>query len=344
MAAPHRWLNSVWYGSGKGGWLLLPLTGLYWAITALRGLLYRAGIFKTARARVPVIVVGNVTVGGTGKTPTVIWLARELQSRGFRPGVVSRGYGGKQAGTSMRVDKDSDPAVVGDEPVLLARRSDCPVVVDADRIRAAAMLVDDGVDVIITDDGLQHLRLQRDFEICIIDGSRGLGNRRLLPAGPLRESVDRLRDVDLVLVNGEYTARHASDSAAEQNAVRFDLCASDACRLNGTLARPLENFKNTTVHAVAGIGNPGRFFDLLRGYEIQVIEHAMPDHFALRKSDLEFGDDFAVVMTEKDAVKIGTQVADKLWSVAIDLEMSASDSAPILAQIESRLRSCQEQE
>lgn len=344
MAAADRWLNGVWYGTARGGWLLLPLTGLYWAVTALRGLLYRYGIFKSAKAQVPVIVVGNVTVGGTGKTPTVIWLARELQCRGFRPGIISRGYGGKQSGTSMRVDKDSDPAVVGDEPVLLARRSECPVVVDADRLRAATMLADDGVNVIITDDGLQHLRLQRDYEICIIDGARGLGNRRLLPAGPLRESVDRLRDVDLVLVNGNYSALKASDSAAEQNAIRFDLRAADACRLNGTLARPLENFCDTTVHAVAGIGNPARFFDLLRGYGMQVIEHGMPDHFSLRKSDLEFGDDFDVVMTEKDAVKISAHVADKFWSVPIDLEMAAADSAPILAQIESRLRSCEEQE
>ncbi|MGI9248022.1 MAG: tetraacyldisaccharide 4'-kinase, partial [Woeseiaceae bacterium] len=178
--ATYRWIHRVWYEGGAFGWLLLPLSGIYWLVTLGRRFLYRCGVLRTQRVAVPVIVVGNITAGGTGKTPVVIWLARELRRRGFAPGIVSRGYGGSKSNSPMRVDTESAAALVGDEPVLIARRSDCPVVVDVDRVRAANMLADDGVDVIIADDGLQHYRLGRDYEICIIDGARGLGSRRLL--------------------------------------------------------------------------------------------------------------------------------------------------------------------
>ena len=258
----YNWLHRVWYEGAPSYRLLLPLSGIYWLLITLRQYLYQVGIIGRHKAIVPVIVVGNITTGGTGKTPVTIWLVRELLARGFSPGIVSRGYGGSKSGTSMRVDVDSDAAVVGDEPVLLARRGRCPVVVDADRVRAAAMLVDDGVDVIVADDGLQHLRLQRDYEICVIDGERGLGNRRLLPAGPLREPPGRLASVDRVLING---------SGEVSEALNFELVASDASRLNGSLIRPLPRFKDTTVHAVAGIGNPKRFFDLLRANGMQIV-------------------------------------------------------------------------
>jgi tetraacyldisaccharide 4'-kinase len=294
-------------------------------------------VIKTHRVPVPVIVVGNITAGGTGKTPAVIWLARELRARGFSPGIVSRGYGGSKSGSPMRVDADSSASVVGDEPVLLARRSACPVAVDANRVRAAEMLVDDGVDVIVSDDGMQHYRLGRDCEICIIDGIRGLGNRRLLPAGPLRELPNRLEDVDQVLVNGPMQPGEDL-TVAEQNAIEFDLVASEACRLNGSLTRLIERFAGTTVHAVAGIGNPGRFFDLLRAQGIQVIEHAYADHAPLSEEDLEFGDDFEVFMTEKDAVKLGRRVKDKYWYIPVDLQMDPAYALPMVGQIESRLR------
>lgn len=320
------------------GWVLLPLSGLYWLVSGCRRMLYRLGIFRTSRASVPLIVVGNITAGGTGKTPTVIWLARLLAERGFSPGIVSRGYGGSQSKSPMRVDANSEAAVVGDEPVLLARRSQCPVVVDADRVRAAAMLVDDGVDIIVADDGLQHYRLARDYEICVIDGSRGLGNRRLLPAGPLRESPQRLDDVDQLLVNGRL--REIGEmSATEQNAIPFELEANEASRLDGSLSRPLARFSGTTVHAVAAIGNPGRFFDLLRAQGIQVIEHAYPDHAPLTTAYLDFGDNFEVFMTEKDAVKLGRSVGDKYWYVPVELQMDPVHVLPLIEQIESRLRS-----
>ena len=329
MSASHRWIQKVWYEGAMSGLVLLPLSGLYWLIMAIRSLLYRYGALRSYRAPAPVIVVGNITAGGTGKTPTVLWLVQELRERGFTPGIVSRGYGGSKSGTSMRVDADSDPSVVGDEPVLLARRGQCPVAVDADRIRAATMLVEDGVDVIISDDGLQHQRLQRDFEICVVDGTRGLGNRRLLPAGPLRESIRRLDHVDRVLVNGG-----TRDTAA----YRFELIASEACRLNGSLTRPLAGFKDKTVHAVAAIGNPKRFFDTLREQGIQVIEHSFPDHQAIAKSELRFGDDFDVFMTEKDAVKLGRKHSDKYWFVPVDFAMESVRSISLMDQIVVRLQ------
>lgn len=340
--ATYRWIHRVWYEDAPSGVALVPLSGLYWVLASIRRLMYRCGILKTHQADVPVIVVGNISAGGTGKTPTVIWLVNELRIKGFKPGIVSRGYGGSKSNTSMRVDADSDPAIVGDEPVLLARRTKCPVAVDADRVRAASMLVEDGVDVIVADDGLQHRRLQRDYEICVIDGSRGLGNRRLLPAGPLRESPARLQEVDQVLVNGRAHKHALEASSAEQNAIRFELKATEASRLNGSLTRPLQRFSNTTVHAVGAIGNPKRFFDMLRTHGLQVIEHSFPDHAPLRKSDLDFGDAFEVFMTEKDAIKLGINVPDKYWYVAVELTMDLAYAAPLIEQIESRLKRCRE--
>jgi tetraacyldisaccharide 4'-kinase len=334
----YNWLHRIWYEGDASYRLLLPLTGLYWLLVAARRCLYQLGLIGTQRAVAPVIVVGNITTGGTGKTPVTIWLARELKSRGFSPGIVSRGYGGSKSASSMRVDTASDPATVGDEPVLLARRSGCPVVVDADRFRAAEMLVEDGADVIIADDGLQHYRLARTYEICVIDGARGLGNRYLLPAGPLRETITRLNEVDQVLLNGPLRDTEAALSAVEQNSIEFELRASEVSRLNGSLNRPIARFEGTTVHGVAAIGNPGRFFDLLRAHGMQVIEHAFPDHATVAPRELEFGDGFDVLMTEKDAVKLGSAVADKFWTVPVELVMDPVLAGPWLEQIVSRLK------
>ncbi len=340
----YNWLQRIWY---EGGWsyrLLLPLAGIYWLLLAIRRALYRAGVLGRHRAPVPVVIVGNITAGGTGKTPVTIWLAGELKARGFSPGIVSRGYGGSGSSTSMRVDGASDPAVVGDEPVLIARRTGCPVVVDANRVRATEMLVEDGADVIIADDGLQHYRLERTYEICVIDGARGLGNRLLIPAGPLRETVARLAEVDQVIVNGHLGDKVEQMTTIEQNAIEFQLVAVEVARLDGSLTRPIDKFSGSTVHGVAAIGNPGRFFDLLRAHGIQVIEHAFPDHAQLGRQDLRFGDNFDVLMTEKDAVKLAGLGGDKYWSVPVELQMDPVLAGPWIEQIESRLRSEQEGE
>lgn len=333
----YSWIHRVWYEGASSYRLLLPFSGLFWLLITLRRYLYGMGILGSRRAPAPVVVVGNITAGGTGKTPVTIWLARELQARGFRPGIVSRGYGGSKSGSSMRVDHASDPDVVGDEPVLLAIRTGCPVVVDANRVRAAQMLVEDGVDLIIADDGLQHYRLERTYEICVIDGARGLGNRHLLPAGPLRETIDRLNEVDQVLVNGPLRGDREALSVVEQNAIEFDLVAVEASRLDGSLNRPIAGFAGTTVHAVAGIGNPQRFFDMLRSHNIQVIEHAYPDHARLKRKDLDFRDEFDILVTEKDAVKLNKVALDKLWKVPVELQIDPLLAGPWLEQIESRL-------
>ncbi len=336
--AAHSWIHRAWYGGH--GWYraLLPLSAVYWSLSAARRSLYGAGVLRTHRAKVPVIVIGNITAGGTGKTPVTIWLTRSLAERGFSPGVVSRGYGGSKSGTSMRVDARSDPGVVGDEPVLIAMRTGRPVVVDADRARGAAMLVQDGADLVIADDGLQHYGLARDYEICVVDGARGIGNGALLPAGPLREPPRRIEDVDQVLINGRLRARQEAMPTGLQNAIEFRLAATEACRLNGSLSRPLEHFAGTTVHAVAAIGNPGRFFDMLRGHGMQVIEHAYPDHAPLPPDALDFGDNFDILMTEKDAVKFPRRVSDRFWYVPVDVEIDPVIVAPWLEQIESRMR------
>jgi len=336
----HDWLQRVWYGDGAGYRLLLPLSGLYWIVITIRRMLYRSGVLRRQKLAVPVIVVGNITAGGTGKTPTTIWLARCLKERGFNPGIVSRGYGGSQSKAPLRVDAASDPAIVGDEPVLLAKRSGCAVAVDRDRVSAARMLIEDGADLVIADDGLQHLGLARDYEICVVDGQRWFGNRRVLPAGPLREPTARASDVDQVLVNGQ--THHTAATVSEQNAIVFELVASEAVRLNGSLTRPIAGFTGQTVHAVAAIGNPGRFFDLLRRYGLDVIEHAFPDHARLTRRDLEFADDNNVFVTEKDAVKLGSNLSDRYWYIPVELEMDAALAGPWLEQIVSRMKSTRE--
>ncbi len=332
----YRWLQSTWYEDGAGRWLLLPLSGVFWLILTIRRFMYASGLLREVRVPVPVIVVGNITAGGTGKTPVTIWLAAALNARGFTPGIVSRGYGGSKSSSPMRVDGMSDPSIVGDEPVLLARRTGMPVCVDRDRLRAAQMLIEDGADIIIADDGLQHLRLARDYEICVIDGRRWLGNRLLLPAGPLRDSPTRLCEVDQILVNGRHS--QSCPSAAEQNAIVFELVAGQAWRLNGSMTRPLAEFAGTTVHAVAAIGNPERFFAELRAADIQVIEHAWPDHAPLNLAELSFADNFAILMTEKDAVKIGSHAGDRYWFVPVNLAIDPALASPWLAQVESRMK------
>ncbi|NNC77886.1 MAG: tetraacyldisaccharide 4'-kinase [Woeseiaceae bacterium] len=331
-----QWVQRTWYEGGIGYWLLLPLSGIYWAVAGSRKFLYRSGLLKTESAGVPVIVVGNLTAGGTGKTPVAAWLAQEFLQRGFSPGIVSRGYGGSKSSSPMRVDAASDPEVVGDEPVLLARRCGCPVAVDRNRVRAARMLVESGVDLIIADDGLQHLRLARSYEICVLDGKRWLGNQLLLPAGPLRETRRRLDSVDQVLVNGDLS--EPGQTAKEQNAIPFRLVASEVRRLNGSLTRAIDRFAGQKVHAAAAIGNPQRFFDMLRSQGIDVIEHAYPDHAPIPTGELNFDDGLQVLMTEKDAVKTGPRAGDRFWYVPVDIAVDPALAGPWLKQMEARMQ------
>jgi tetraacyldisaccharide 4'-kinase len=267
------------------------------------------------RLGVPVVIVGNITVGGTGKTPLVLWLASHLSRHGMRPGIVSRGYGASHMQASA-VSPASDPGRAGDEPVLLAQRSGCPVWTGADRVAAARGLIaaHAGCDVILSDDGLQHYRLARDLELAVIDASRGLGNGLMLPAGPLREPARRLRQVDAVVINAAERAHRAGQRA-------FDM------RLEGRELRNLLNprhvvgpdhFQRQRVHAIAGLGNPQRFFAHLDALGIEFEAHAFADHHAYTAADVDYRGADAILMTEKDAVKCASFASETHWVLRVD--------------------------
>lgn len=315
-----------WYGSPGLLWLLWPLEALFRALVAVRCLAYRRGWRRVVRLPVPVIVVGNLSVGGTGKTPLTIWLARRLLAAGRRPGIVSRGYGGKAQVYPLEVSPDSDPGVTGDEPVLMARRTGVPVVVGPDRVAAAELLLrNHGCDVILADDGLQHYRLGRDLEIAVIDAARGLGNGRCLPVGPLREPPSRLKGVDLVVHQG------GDDPLSFRLVIdRLEPLA------DGRGAQALGEFSGRTVHGVAGIGNPSRFFDALRGAGLEVLEHPFADHHAYRPEELAFNDGHPLLMTEKDGVKCQRFAQDDWFAVPADAK-PGPDLGPTLDHLLSEV-------
>lgn len=299
-------LESAWYGAGRAPWWVAPLAVLYGLAIRLRRVLYRLGLLKQVRLPVPVVVIGNLSVGGTGKTPVTIAVADALRRRGYTPGVVSRGYGGSQVGPVL-LEVAPDPARVGDEPCLI-RASGVAVAVGRDRPAAAKLLIDAGCDVVIADDGLQHYALARDVEICVIDGVRRFGNERLLPAGPLREPLSRLQQVDFRICNGGVVA---------PDDVPMQLQGGLARALADDHVKPLSGFVGQTVHAVAAIGHPQRFFASLRTQGITVVEHAFPDHYAFMAADLAFADGRAVLMTEKDAVKCRAFAQAQWWAVPV---------------------------
>lgn len=324
------WLESAWYSDRPPPFWLLPFAWLYGVISRRRRVSLTA---KAERMPVPVIVVGNISLGGTGKTPFVIWLVERLREWGYNPGVISRGYGGEAPRYPMAVHGQSNPAQCGDEPLLMARRLNVPLVIDPDRRSAARFLLAQNakVNVLVADDGLQHYRLPRDLEICIIDGSRGLGNGALLPAGPLRETAARLAEVQLAVVNGGGWRGDAPEHAD------MFLHMTEANTFTGA-REPIAMFKGQVVHAVAGIGYPERFFAQLRGQGIEVIPHAFPDHHAFSASDLDFGDARAVLMTEKDAVKC-TAFAQPHWRfVPVVAELHADHVAIVRKLINSLQR------
>jgi tetraacyldisaccharide 4'-kinase len=302
-----------WYDASGLTVLLRPLSWLYRGIIVLRYAAYRAGVLRRRRVAAPVIVVGNITVGGTGKTPLVIWLVELLRSEGYRPGVVSRGYRGRARHWPQQVRPDSDPDMVGDEPVVIARRARCPVAVGPDRVAAAeALLRYNDVDVVVSDDGLQHYALERDIEIVVIDGVRRFGNRFCLPAGPLREPVSRLSRADFLVVNGGTALRREFPMTMHPGELRN-------VRRDETAQAP-ESFPRRHVHAVAGIGHPERFFRQLRQLGFTVIEHPFPDHHAYTAEDLAFGDELPVFMTEKDAVKCRRFCGEDCWYLPVEAQ------------------------
>jgi tetraacyldisaccharide 4'-kinase len=276
------------------------------------------------------VVVGNINVGGTGKTPLVAWLTEQLVAQGHKPGIVSRGYGGTSNSYPLLVNAQSDPREAGDEAVLLARKTGCPVVVDPDRSAAAQYLLsEEDCNVIVSDDGLQHYALGRDAEIAVIDGERGLGNGLCLPAGPLREPPARLQEVDVVVVNGD----HQLELGVPHMNMRVMVNSIEPLSENGALDAP----NSQTVHGVAGIGNPDRFFATLREMGFEVIEHRFDDHHRFELTDLDFGDSLPVIMTEKDAVKCRQLLIEQIHGNFWYLDITVQPDERLLAKLLSKL-------
>ncbi len=302
-------IEQHWYRDTFLSRLLAPLGWLYCFLAVVRRALYRRHVLHSTHPGVPVIIVGNLTVGGSGKTPLVIWLARFLKEHGRKPGIVTRGYGGSAADWPQTVTPESDPDAVGDEPVLLAREAGCPVVADPDRVRGARRLVQTlGCDIIVSDDGLQHYRLARDLEIAVIDGARRFGNGRCLPAGPLREPLSRLSTVDARITLGAPQAGEWGMALTTRTFHRLDA---------PEITAEADRFGSQPVHAVAGIGNPARFFEHLRSLGLQVIEHPFPDHHRFRAEELQFRDGGEILMTQKDAVKCERLAGVTGWVLAV---------------------------
>lgn len=322
-----RWLLKQWYEK-KFSWFsffFLLEAYLFQMIVVVRRWLYKLRIFRSTGFNVPIVVVGNICVGGTGKTPLVIALYFLLKRQGFKPGIVSRGYGGVYQNLHW-VMADSNPRLVGDEPVLIANRTGAPVVVARQRVKAvAALLSDTDCDIVLCDDGLQHYALKRDIEIAVVDGKRGYGNGLCLPAGPLREPISRLDNIDFLIQNGtgDFSILHMYLIGSKLISV------ADNGRSHGVAILDGE-----TIHAIAAIGHPERFFDYLEGLGAKVIRHAFKDHHQFKKSDLIFNDEYLIVMTEKDAVKCRYIANDKMWFLPVEAKLPKVFEEEFLSKIE----------
>ncbi len=296
--------------------ILLPLSYLFGLLVFIRKLGYRLGLLRSSSSALPVVVVGNISVGGTGKTPLVGMLCEQLAAQGITPGIVSRGYGGTPQAEPVLVTQRSDASAIGDEPKLLHRDTGVDVCVCTNRVDAVKYLAENtACKVVLSDDGLQHYAMQRQLEIAVIDGQRGVGNGFLLPAGALREPISRLLSVDLIAVQiaqGDSFTNQITDipglQALHQKPLPpiggFHLALSEAINLSDQSKHSLSNFKGRTVHAVAGIGNPTRFFNSLKVHGITVVEHALADHHSYKPVDIAFNDELPVLVTSKDAVKV----------------------------------------
>ncbi|MBN4059869.1 MAG: tetraacyldisaccharide 4'-kinase [SAR86 cluster bacterium] len=332
----------TWYGDSAISWLK-PVSALFSLISRVRRKRYTSGRKKAYRASVPLIIVGNITVGGTGKTPLIVYLAKQLLHAGYRPGIVSRGYGSKAPSYPFHVKKDSPVNHSGDEALVVARNTECPVVIAADRAEAVKSLEQHyDCNVILSDDGMQHYAIARDIEIAVVDGRRGFGNGELLPAGPLREKPERLNEVDYIICNGECNLsfnkpaymmtlkpRHLCHLLSGEmfpipHIVEEMAKSREANQTTDTDAASDENLTGPSsvarhkVHAIAGIGNPERFFSSLCDCGFDIISHVFDDHHAYSLQDISFNDDYEIIMTEKDAVKC-VDFARKIdWYLRVD--------------------------
>jgi len=324
MSSKGTQTPAYWYDGSPVPFGMRLLSPVYAAAIGLRRRLYRRGWLRQHALPVPVIVVGNITAGGTGKTPLTIALVQRLRAAGWKPGVASRGYGREQADTARWVQPDTPVALGGDEPVLIAWKTGVPVRVDADRVAAGKALIEAGCDVIVCDDGLQHYRLARDIEIEVVDAQRRYGNGLPLPAGPLREPVSRVAGCDFRVVNLGASAPDAVAGQCGFGQWSMSLRIDSAQPLAGGRLRPLSAFAGQRVHAVAGIAHPQRFFEMLRAAGLGVVPHAFGDHHAYQAQDLSFGSQLPVLMTEKDAVKCRDFANDWHFAVPLQAELPAA--------------------
>lgn len=332
-----QWLTRHWQQKTLVSHACLPLSWLFCLMVGLRRQSYRWGLRHVSTLPVPVIIVGNITVGGTGKTPLVIWLANWLSDQGYRPGIVTRGYGGNLKKWPTIVKPQAYAAVVGDEPLLLATHCRAPVVVDPNRPRGARYLIDRRqCNIIVCDDGMQHYALGRDIEIAVIDGQRRLGNGRLLPAGPLRERAGRLQSVDIIVSNGPARSGEIAMSLQVVGLVGLSDKSDNIC--------DPKDFPTKKVHGVAGIGHPERFFALLTQLGFDVIRHRFPDHHRYKPEDLEFDDPYPIIMTEKDAVKyqaftdIISESPGHFWYLGITAEPDSRLSIEVTRLLKEKKR------
>lgn len=330
MSWAERLVNA-WYQGHPALCLLRPLEWLYRAVVRRKRRRFVAGLSPSYRAPVPVIVVGNITVGGTGKTPLILYLIEHCRARGLRVGVVSRGYGAQPPSLPWRVRAEQSAREAGDEPLLLVQRSGVALMIDPDRARAVqALLSAESLDLILCDDGLQHYRLARDLELVLIDAARGLGNRRCLPAGPLREPQERLQSVDALLWNGASSDSHEGFGFTLQPTALVNVASGER--------QALDFFPpGQALHAVAGIGNPQRFFRTLEALNWQPIAHAFADHATYSAAALAFSPSLPLLMTEKDAVKCRAFAQPDWWYLAVDARPSPAFSAWLDTQLDTLL-------
>lgn len=292
--------------------------------------MYRIGVLKRFTLPVPVIVIGNITVGGTGKTPLIIWLAKLLKSEGFRPGIISRGYGGQAESWPQWVDANSHAETVGDEAMLIAKQTGCPMAVSPLRADAGRLLLEKAdCNVILSDDGLQHYALNRDIEIAVVDGERRFGNGYCLPAGPLREPRERLQSVDFIVVNGE---------KSEHNEFSMQITGNIAVNLATGEQKSLQEFNGIECHALAGIGNPDRFFKLLESAGLSCKTHSFPDHYKFQASDISFPSSEPVLMTEKDAVKCMAFAGEQHWYIPVQAIPETGFTEQLLERLREKIK------
>jgi len=315
---------SLW-SKNSIAYLLWPLSLLYYSFIFLRRKLYHYHIKTSIRFPVPIIIIGNITVGGSGKTPLLIEIAQFLQAKGWRPGIISRGYGGKANYYPARVHAKSNPREVGDEPLLIVRHTACPTIVDPQRSRGVNALLDNTrCNIILSDDGLQHLALGRDIEIIVIDSQRRFGNGFYLPAGPLREPISRLKTVDFIVSKGK----------AYPNGFEMVLIPKHFYQLiQPENKKNVDYFYGKKLHAVAGIGNPEQFFSSLRSLDLNISEHPFPDHHFFKPSDFDYGKESIILMTEKDAVKCEAFADARLWCVQVKAQLEKTFYNALLNRI-----------